>query len=228
MTRPLIASVAFTLLLPLTAAAQTEAQPPVNQGPMIVERIHGGWLAAPDAKITDVAHSTSTLVGGYGGWLTDSRFFIGGGGYWLANGRNNLDMAYGGVIVGWFGGVDQRVGFGAKALIGGGETTQNVSAISPLSPYNNFPDIRNPGGRPLPAPQPPVAATVRFQEDFFVAEPEFNVIVHVAQHVRLTGGVGYRFVDSYRYHNYYYPYYDYDNHLSGVTGSIAVQIGGAF
>ena len=73
MTRILTA--AFVLsLLPIGASAQTSdgaaldlAAAQVSQGPMTVQRIHNGFLAAPDFKITDFDHKTSGLVGGYAG-----------------------------------------------------------------------------------------------------------------------------------------------------------------
>ena len=85
-------------LVPLSAAAQPAGSTtPLTQGPMIIEPIHSGWLAAPDVKVTEVDRKTSELVGGYAGWLSEQRFFIGGAGYWLANG-NDREMAYGGLV----------------------------------------------------------------------------------------------------------------------------------
>ena len=92
MRRAILVSV-MACLVPLTAAAQPESLPaeaqstaaeqrratPVMQGPMTIEAIHSGFLAAPDVKITEVDRKTSALVGGYAGWVTDDTFFIGGG-----------------------------------------------------------------------------------------------------------------------------------------------------
>src|SRR5262249_46045129 len=106
-----------------TASAQESQTPQTSQGPMTIERIHSGFLFAPDVKITEVDHTTSGLVGGYAGWVAEEAIFVGGGGYWLANGSSGREMAYGGFIVQFFGRSSQRVGFGAKALLGGGEAT---------------------------------------------------------------------------------------------------------
>src|SRR5260370_18078784 len=78
-------------MAPLTAAAQqtgdaVEQQTPQNRGPMIVERVHSGFLVAPDAKVTRVDRKTSELAGAYAGWLTDQTFFIGGGAYFIPPG----------------------------------------------------------------------------------------------------------------------------------------------
>jgi uncharacterized protein YjhX (UPF0386 family) len=63
---------------------------------------------------------------------------------------------------------------------------------------------------------------VRVRDGFVLAEPEANVFVKLARHVRLTGGVGYRLVDGGRN----FDHDDHDNRLGGASGSIALQIGG--
>ena len=68
------------VLLPVAASAQSASdQTPQSQGPMRIERVHSGLLAAPDFKVTDVDYTTSEMVGGYAGWITDDTFFVGGG-----------------------------------------------------------------------------------------------------------------------------------------------------
>ena len=176
----------------------------VTSGPMTVERIRSGFLVAPDFKVTRFDGQTSSLAGVYGGWLNDRTFFIGGGGYWLTDRSRAHDMAYGGVVVGWFAQGDRRVGFGAKGLIGGGEATlaDDVTILRP--------PIRG-------VPQPSFTTTVRFRNDFFIAEPEADVLVQLNRHLKLTGGVGYRLVSGVR---------GSDRRVRGTTGSVALQIGG--
>jgi len=49
--------------------------------------------------------------------------------------------------------------------------------------------------------------------------------VHLNQHMKLTGGVGYRLTGDPYYG--YYGYYGYSNgRINGVTGSVALQISG--
>jgi hypothetical protein len=190
-----------------SVAAQT-------QGPMVVERIHSGLLAAPEVKVTEVDHKTSELAGGYVGWLADDTFFIGGGGYWLANPRHSdHDFAYGGLVVQWLANRSERAGFGAKALFGGGEstTTQTVTVL--------VPEVRALNGRPT-IPSTTRSEQVRFRQGFAVAEPELVGFVRLASHLRLTGGIGYRFAGTDRRDGFG------DVRLSGATGSVSLQIGG--
>ena len=151
-------------LLPIAASAQTTggAAPPANQGPMIVERIHSGFLVAPDVKVTEVDKKTSELVGGYAGWVTDDTFFIGGGGYWMANQSHDREMAYGGLIVQWLARRSDRFGFSAKGLVGGGRATLSSTLSEILAPGDPHRRID-----PDDLRRAPIANTnVRFREDF--------------------------------------------------------------
>ena len=211
MRRAILVSV-MTCFVPLTAAAQPGAAA-VMQGPMTIEAIHGGFLAAPDVKITEVDRKTSALVGGYAGWMTDDTFFIGAGGYWLANThQNDPEMAYGGLVVQWLARKSSRIGFGAKALVGGGEATvfDTVSV--------RLPEIRGPNGR-ITTPATSVSERVRFRDGFVMAEPEALLSVRLTKTIRLAAGAGYRFTGSDRRGIG-------GDRLDGATGSLALQIGG--
>ena len=205
--RALIGAVAF-LLLPIAAAAQTGSaaltipDEQVSRGPMTVEKVHNGFLFAPDFKFTEVDNHTSGLAGGYGGLVVADRFFIGGAAYALATDKHGRDMAYGGLLLQWFGGGNDLFAYGAKVLIGGGHTSDLQSVLLDPKHY----------------------ATVRVGENFFVTEPEFNLLVHMSKNVRLAFGAGYRFTGSW-YGGYGYdPYAVSYGRLSGATGSIGVQI----
>jgi hypothetical protein len=215
-----LAVCAAAALTPVVASAQSGTTP--SQGPMIVERVHSGFLAAPDFKVTEVDKKTSELVGGYAGWLADESFFIGGAGYWLASGSSDREMAYGGVMLQWLAQTNNVFGIGVKGLLGGGQATlaSTVTTYVPvpvpiLDPRNIRP------GDPNLIIRPPVPTTtnVRFREDFVVAEPEVDVLFRVSRLVRLTAGAGYRFIGADR------RGVD-DRRLRGATGSVALQIGG--
>jgi len=186
---------------------------------MVVERMHSGFVVAPDFKVTEVDRATSALAGGYAGWLTDETFFVGGGGYFLANQASDRKMAYGGLVLQLLARTDRRVGFGVKGLIGGGRATlgTTVTQIPAFRELPNVPDLRRFGidlDRLLRAP---TSSRVRFGEGFFVAEPEVDVVVRLTRLLRLTGGAGYRFIDASGRD---------DRRLRGATGSVGFQIGG--
>jgi hypothetical protein len=211
----LIATLAI-VLLPIAAAAQPaddRAPDPApaaqaSQGPMVVERIHNGFLAVPEFKFTEFDHQTSGLLGGSAGVVFQEAIFIGGGGYGMVTNSHGRELAYGGLVMQWFGRTSQTVGYSAKMLFGGGtaESTENVQVVVDRAGHI-------------------ATQAVRVHQDFFVFEPEVNAMVRFNRHVRLTGGVGYRFTGHY----YGYGYYgsSYPGHLSpdGWTGTIGVQIG---
>jgi hypothetical protein len=208
---------AVLFLVAISASAQTAT--PVNQGPMVVERMHSGFVVAPDFKVTEVDRATSALAGGYAGWLTDETFFIGGGGYWLANQTSDRKMAYGGLVLQLLARTDRRVGFGVKGLIGGGRATlgTTVTQIPGFRDLPNVPDLRRFGidlDRSLRAP---TSSRVRFREGFFVAEPQVDLVVRLTRQLRLTGGAGYRLIEAEGRD---------DRRLRGATANLGLQIGG--
>jgi hypothetical protein len=194
------------LLLPRGAAAQ------VSSGPMTVKPIENSAFIAPDFKVTDFNGKASGLAGAYGGYLVQNAFLIGAGGYWLTDAAHERDMWYFGLVTGVYLNRDRPVGFGFKALIGGGEATI-AQQYTYLQPRRGGPGV-------------PVTVTDGYHTSMFVFEPEADVVVHLHEHLKLTGGVGYRLTgDPYYGH---YGYYDHGNsHINGVTGSVALQIGGS-
>ena len=74
-----------------TAAAPTTQRAPTTQpsaeqstgtqpSQMQVTPLKSGWLLAPDVRFTQVNDHDSTLLGGYGGWVTEGALLVGGGG----------------------------------------------------------------------------------------------------------------------------------------------------
>ena len=112
-----VAAFLSVLLLSRAAAAQG------SSGPMTVQRIGNTVFIAPDFKVTDFNGKASGLAGAYGGYLIENAFFIGAGGYWLTDTSAERDMWYFGLVTGVYVNPDRAVGFGFKALIGGGEAT---------------------------------------------------------------------------------------------------------
>ena len=214
-----IAVVACLSFISSASADDMAAQvPAVNAGPMVIERIHSGFLFAPEVKVTQVDHRTSELVGGYAGWLTDETFFIGGGGYWLADHSRARSMGYAGLEIQWLGRSDQRVGWGIKGLIGAGEATltDTVTAVTYV-PNPALPASSRDDGLPRFVPGPSHTVQLRVRHNFFVAEPEATVVFRASRRVRVSAGVGYRAVSG---------GWRGDNRLGGPVGTVAVLIGG--
>lgn len=199
-------------LVPIAAAAQIDgaatADPAAqtSQGPMIVERVHNGFLAAPDFKITEVDKKAAGLAGGYAGFVIDDAFFIGAGAYAQVTNTRDRELVYGGLILQWFGRTSERFGFSAKTLVGGG-TSESSGTVQIMQ-----------GGRM-------VSERMRSRQDFFVAEPEVDALLRLTKHLRVTVGAGYRFTGSAHGRDDFYRSPG-PSGLNGAVGSIGLQIGG--
>ena len=208
------------------ARAQTPpaTEPQTSQGPLIVERIPSGWVVSPDVAFTELNKQSGTLVGAYGGWLSDRTWLVGAGGYWLASNASDFKMAYGGLVTQYLIRSDHRIGFGIKGLVGGGDAT---IAASYRDIYGTSLDDRSAimfghghhAGHGGPRPERPITPDTRlaFNEAFFIAEPQGQVLWNLGPRVRVTFGAGYRFTASAD---------EVNDRLQGPIGSISVEFGG--
>jgi hypothetical protein len=206
MTRAFFAA---SLVAALAVAVPAAAQP-VQSGPMTVERIQNGGAGAPLVKITDFDGHVTTLLGGEGGWMTDRTFFIGAAGFWALDAPHNEGMGYGGLSIHYWWHGNEPFGFALKGLIGGGTATlwDTITQRVPVPPYPT--PFR--GGNVTTTTQ---TYNVWHYEGFFITEPEADVFFKLNDHVRVTGGVGYRVIGAGG---------NTDNRLRGVTGTFGVQV----
>jgi hypothetical protein len=219
MTRPIPALIALCIaaLLPSAAVAQTAAP----ASPLKIEPIDSGFVLAPDARFSDVNDKFATLAGVYGGWLTDRTLLVGAGGYWLANRDDNFKMQYFGGVGSWTLGARRKVGLRAGALVGGGSATLaktygdlfgEIPAGAPGLSRDHRLSFRGRGGSPITS-----ATLVRVNEDFFIAEPQVNAVMSLTKWLHLDAGVGYRLIGGADL---------LSEDLRGISGSIALQLGG--
>lgn len=193
------------LALPWPAAAQSP--PPSTQKPFVLERLENRFVVAPDFKVTEIDDDTGQLAGAYAGWLAEDTLLIGGAGYWLANGPDDAELAYGGLLVGWTTPAEHRIQFGARGLVGVGRATLGTDVV-------RFARFGSRGGSPsLPLPE---TVTVRFQaeDDFFVFEPQLTLVTKFTDHLGITWGAGYRLTGFTEFAG---------DRLRGVTGSVALN-----
>jgi hypothetical protein len=204
-----------------TAWAQT---PTPGAGSFIIEEVEQGVVFAPDVRVTEVDGRTAVLAGGYIGWLSDRTWLVGGGGYWLANQEDDLEMAYGGMVLEWQARGHERIGFGIRGLVGGGGATlgSTYGDYFGLDDIGLTPDPRSRNARySMRGGHGPraIGADTRIlvHEYFFVVEPQANVIVQLTRWARLDLGVGYRATAGAG---------SLDDELSGASASVAIQFGG--
>jgi hypothetical protein len=230
-TFPTLAIAALAASIGTLAATPAEAQdsgttPAVSvqtaqpgSGRVVVERMTDGPVGAPEVRFSDVDGRFGTLLGGYVGWLTDERLFIGGGGSWLVDGSPDRELGYGGIIVEWRVLPAERFRLGVRSLVGGGSATLGAT-YSELYGYDGTvptPAPRGRGSRDIHWPDPQTRVLVH--EYFFVAEPEVNAQFVVAPWLRVSAGIGYRLIGAAS---------GFEDRLRGISGSVAVQfVGGS-
>jgi hypothetical protein len=209
------------VLVPGVALAQ--ATP--TQGPLVVERVHNPVVVAPDYKVTDLDGEFGQLAGVYVGKSLEDRVFIGGAGYWLVNGSGGDELAYGGLLAGWSMPLGSRIRFGARSLVGIGSATLG-SSLDELRRFDGergltsgrgLGDRRNvtrfgSGGR---VGAQPANIRVRARDEFFVIEPQANVLTRITDHVGLQWAGGYRLTALTDF---------LDDRMNGPIGSVALQL----
>jgi hypothetical protein len=153
-----------------------------------------GYVFAPDVRITEIHDRTSTLMGAYGGYVFGGTVLIGAGGYWQVSGTEPTYMSYFGGVVEYRLLTTGTVGFNLHALVGGGWQYADTG-------YYWYRTNGRYGHK----------AYAYYDEGFFVAEPEAQVVIRFSPSIRLQGGIGYRATSAHG--------------LDGVSGSISLQIG---
>lgn len=196
---------ALTLTVAGAAQASAQSTPPAGSGagpaPMVVERVHSGFTAAPEVRFTQVDEQLKVLAGGQAGWVFDQTLMIGGSGYGLVNGERDEQLTYGGVVVEWrFLPVDSPIRFGVKGLVGGGTATQRADVAILRARPAIFPGRR-----------------VLVRDDFAVFEPEFTLHIRLSDLVGVTAGASYRATTGAGL---------LEDRINGATASLAVHFGG--
>jgi hypothetical protein len=149
---------------------------------------------------------------------------VGGGGYLLANGDDDFEMAYLGPVVEWRVRGDQRIGFGLRALVGGGEAMMSRpygevfgTPIGPSPVFRGFRDAGGFHGRPgHPITGVTADTLVLVSEYFFILEPQANVLWRVTRWMRVNAGVGYRAIAGTEV---------LGDELRGVSGNLSLEFG---
>jgi hypothetical protein len=228
MTRVVTFALALSLTSAVSARAQDGSAPSQPPGPLVIERVHDGVLVAPEYKITELDGDTGQLAGARAGRLVDGVLFIGGAAYWLTNDSRDFKLAYGGVLIGWSTPAERRVSFGGKALIGGGSAT--LGTTLPGAVTSAFHDgrqgtvarfgagSRGPTDLRRPQPGPPPVGTIHFiaRDQFFVAEPQADLVTRLTGHTSITLSAGYRWTAMNEV---------LGDRLDGVTCSLGLQLG---
>jgi hypothetical protein len=207
------------LVIACVASAAAQQPPPPAPAPsaMVVEEIQSGWLFAPDVRATDLDGKTGALAGGYLGRMTDRSLVIGAGGYVLTNRDDDFMLWYAGPVFEWVVRADRRIGFGVRTLVGFGSGTLPRPASDFIDPRALAASSNGHRGSRAHLGLIDPTATVAVRDDFFVAEPQLNVMWNLSAGQRLVFGLGYRATGN-------APLLGDD--INGLSGAVSFQIGG--
>jgi hypothetical protein len=198
-------------------SSPAQPAPPASPARMVIEQIQSGWLFAPDARATDLDGKTGALAGGYLGRITDRSWVIGAGGYFLTNREDDFKLAYGGPVFEYLVRADRKIGFGVRTLVGAGTATMPRAIGDLIDPRVRASNTSRRGAQRSNLRTSDPNATIAVHDDFFVAEPQLNVMWNISSGQRLVFGVGYRAVGNAAL---------LGDQLNGVSGSVSFQIGG--
>ena len=172
-----------------------------------------GGFGGPQAKFTELDGEFAVQFGGRGGFIINSTFSIGGGGYGIASGRhmnfsavdgNNsrLNIGYGGLILEYINNSDDLFHFTFNTLFGAGGAELRDAPIGTsryLDDYDNYDLIDN--------------------DWFFVIEPELNLDINLTNFMRFSIGASYRYVGDVQMIGLT------DEDLSGFSANIMLKFG---
>jgi len=206
------AIVTFILASPVVALAQTASQRQEPRAEPTVEKIKSGFVLAPDFKFTEVDDEFGGLAGAYGGYLIDETLLIGGGFYWLSNGSDAREMAYGGALVEYIARPSKLIHVSVRGLVGAGTTTLGFDLQQPEREQFGSRGFDRFGDRRGRVPQHRVFL---YYDDFFIAEPQANVFFNLAGWLRVGLGASYRFIGA----------TEVGDRLKGVSGNISFVFG---
>ena len=178
--------------------------------------LKSGGYGCPELKLTPINGNLGLMVGGRGGWIINSTFSIGGGGYGLVtnhkidnyfkNTTNDtnvyLRVGYGGLYLSYINNSNEIIHFTVNALIGAGGAVYTPSYSSMVqhdsfgfnnSPYEN--------------------------SAFFVFEPGVGIEVNLLKFFRIELGASYRYISGLELTR------TTSANLSGLSGNLAFKFG---
>ncbi|MDR9363963.1 MAG: hypothetical protein RI575_01390 [Balneolaceae bacterium] len=138
---------------------------------------HGGY-GGLISNFSEINNSFGVTIGGYGAWLIDHTVAIGGGGLGLTNdikfdetpeGDRYISFGYGGLYFGYLHNSQDMLHLTVETFIGSGEVNLRYNSDN----EDLFDDDR-----------------------VFVIDPTINVELNLTNFMRVTIGVGYRFVNG--------------------------------
>ena len=184
--------------------------------PLGFEEIQEGFVVKPSLKLTEVDDQTGTLAGFSIGGITAGQLFVGGGMHWLVSDSDDMHLTYGGGVIEWFSNPDSRVKLSAGGLFGFGVATLDTVVGAGSGSYRGGRFSARRFGRHDGLAEWQRLGTVRLREDFYVFEPQANVVFSATDWLRVGVGAGFRLVGAAD---------AFDDRLRGYTAQVGFHVG---
>ena len=191
----LAAGAALAALSPSGSSAQrTET--------LVDGRLESSGYGGPAVRFTQMYDQFAVMVGGQGGWVINRTFTLGGAGYGMVTQPTTnvvderdrpveLQFGYGGVVLEYMYQSWKVVHWSVQTLIGAGGAIYQDSRGNDID-----------------------------EDGVFVAEPEFNIALNFTRSLRISAGIGYRFVADVDLVG------AEDSDFSGLSGVLLLKFGG--
>jgi hypothetical protein len=185
--------IAFAAVCIFPAAAQERNNPET----LIQGDISSGGYGGVDVKGAQIKGKNAVLIGGRGGWIVNSTFILGGGGYGMVSqlsvdsiagvpgASHHVEFGYGGLILSYMMNSDKLVHLAGHVLVGAGGVSYKE--------YGMEDDEHHIGGVFSTSFWP---SQVEQHSVVFVLEPSAEVELNISEHIRAALGASYRYVSG--------------------------------
>lgn len=161
-----------------------------NEETLLGGGLESGGYGGPVVKFTNIKGEFGVMVGGYGGWLINHAFMIGGGGYGLVTSHHpdqstgsfygipaagRMEFGYGGGILEYIFSPMSMVHSSVSVLVGGGSVSYGAQDYDGWNTWHGY---------------------MQERDQVFVLEPSLNVELNVTSFFRVNAGGSYRFVSG--------------------------------
>ena len=130
---------------------------------------HGGF-GGPEIRFTQIDGKGNVLMGGKGAWLVNHQYYLGGAGFGAIKkiGKENVDLGYGGILLGYIFPSQHLFTYSVELLAGAGGISGNTSTVST---NGNISD-----------------------DTIFVFEPAAYVQINITKFANINAGISYRMI----------------------------------
>jgi len=161
----MLSAVTLGLLVAGTAVAE-------EREAVLTGKVEHGGFVGPEARITNLNGGTNVLMGGKGAWLIDHTYYLGVGGFGSVRDVKDtqLNLGYGGVLLGILREPSKKFHYYGEVLVGAGSLNE---------PGNDMHE-----------------GVVHRSDSLFVVEPAIGGSINLTEFATFNAGLSYRVIEG--------------------------------